>query len=366
MSNTWGETIRVTLFGESHGTGIGAVIDGLPPGIAIDWERVKKEMARRAPGSSPLATPRKEKDSFTVLSGYFNGYTTGTPLAMEIRNENQHSRDYGELKSKMRPGHADYTGYVKYHGYNDYRGGGHFSGRITAPLTFAGAIARQVLEKEGIYAGAHALDVHGISDRPFNPMGEDRQVLESLDSMRLPVLDREAGQAMEAQILIAQKAGDSTGGIVECILCGLPAGLGDPFFDSLESCMAHMMFSIPAVKGLEFGDGFRFSRLYGSQANDAMHYHDGRVESLSNHNGGILGGITSGAPVLFRTVVKPTASIDKRQHTVDIEKKEDTLLSVGGRHDPCIVPRAIPVIENAAALVVLDRLLTDRRPSYGQ
>ncbi|MGN0954855.1 chorismate synthase [Dialister sp.] len=364
MSNTFGETLKVTIFGESHGTAIGAVIDGLPPGISIDWDEVRREMARRAPGSSNLATPRKEKDQIEILSGYFRDHTTGTPLAMEIRNTNQHSGDYDILKDHMRPGHADYTGFVKYGGFNDYRGGGHFSGRITAPLTFAGAIARQVLEKEGIYIGAHAADVHGIRDCPFHPLGEEKALFDRLDRKKLPVIDEEKGKAMEEAILAAQKEGDSVGGMVECMICGLPMGLGDPFFDSLESEMSHMMFSVPAVKGIEFGSGFGFASLFGSEANDSLHYAGEKPVSLTNHNGGVLGGISSGSPVLFRLAVKPTASIGKRQKTIDIAKKEDTELSIGGRHDPCIIPRAIPVIENAAALVILDLLLTDRRNSH--
>ena len=364
MSNTFGETLKVTIFGESHGTAIGAVIDGLPPGISIDWDKVRREMARRAPGSSNLATPRKEKDSFEILSGYFNDHTTGTPLSMEIRNGNQHSKDYDILKDHMRPGHADYAAFAKYGGYQDARGGGHFSGRITAPLTFAGALARQVLEKEGIFIGAHALAIHGIQDRPFHPLGEEKELFKRLDAMKLPVMDEKAGKAMEEVILSAQKEGDSVGGVVECMACGLPVGLGDPFFDSLESEMAHMMFSVPAVKAISFGEGFGFASLYGSEANDSLHYEGGTPKALTNHNGGVLGGISSGSPLLFTLAVKPTASIGKRQRTIDISKKEDTDLSIGGRHDPCIIPRAIPVIENAAALVILDLLLTDRRNSH--
>ena len=285
-------------------------------------------------------------------------------MAMEIRNGNQHSKDYDILKDHMRPGHADYTGFVKYGGFNDYRGGGHFSGRITAPLTFAGALARQVLEKEGIFIGAHALEIHGIKDRPFHPLGEEKALFEKLDTMKLPVVDEAAGKAMEEAILSAQKEGDSVGGVVECMASGLPVGLGDPFFDSLESEMAHIMFSVPAVKGISFGSGFGFASLYGSEANDSLHYEEGKPVALTNHNGGVLGGISSGSPLLFTLAVKPTASIGKRQRTINISTKEDTDLSIGGRHDPCIIPRAIPVIENAAALVILDLILTDRRNSH--
>ena len=357
MSNTFGQKLKVTIFGESHGVAIGCVIDGLPAGISIDWDAVRQDMARRAPGSSALATPRKEKDAFEILSGYFNDHTTGTPLAMEIRNGNQHSKDYDILKDNMRPGHADYTGHVKYGGFNDYRGGGHFSGRITAPLTFAGSIARQVLSAKGIHIGAHVTRIAGIEDRRFDPLGESEETFASLRKEKLPVLTKDVGEKMEEAILDAKAEGDSVGGIVECMVTGLPAGLGDPFFDSLESELSHMMFSIPAVKGIEFGDGFGLAAMKGSAANDCMHWANGKVETTTNHNGGILGGISSGSPVIFRLAIKPTASIGKSQPTVNLAEKKDTLLTIGGRHDPCIIPRAIPVIETAAALVILDEVL---------
>lgn len=357
MSNTFGQKLKVTIFGESHGVAIGCVIGGLPVGISIDWDAVRQDMARRAPGSSALATPRKEKDAFEILSGYFNDHTTGTPLAMEIRNGNQHSKDYDILKDNMRPGHADYTGHVKYGGFNDYRGGGHFSGRITAPLTFAGSIARQVLSAKGIHIGAHVTRIAGIEDRRFDPLGESEETFASLRKEKLPVLTKDVGEKMEEAILDAKAEGDSVGGIVECMVTGLPAGLGDPFFDSLESELSHMMFSIPAVKGIEFGDGFGLAAMKGSAANDCMHWANGKVETTTNHNGGILGGISSGSPVIFRLAIKPTASIAKSQPTVNLAEKKGTLLTIGGRHDPCIIPRAIPVIETAAALVILDEVL---------
>lgn len=357
MSNTFGQKLKVTIFGESHGTAIGCIIDGLPAGISIDWDAVRRDMARRAPGSSALATPRREKDAFEILSGYFNDHTTGSPIAMEIRNGDQHSKDYGILKDCMRPGHADYTGHVKYGGYNDYRGGGHFSGRITAPLTFAGSIARQVLSAKGIHIGAHVTRIAGIEDRRFDPLGESEATFASLREETLPVLTKDIGEKMEAAILAAKAEGDSVGGIVECMVTGLPVGLGDPFFDSLESQLSHMMFSIPAVKGIEFGDGFGLAAMKGSAANDAMHWVEGKVETKTNHNGGILGGISGGSPVIFRLAIKPTASIGKPQLTVNLAKRKDTLLTIGGRHDPCIIPRAIPVIETAAALVILDEIL---------
>lgn len=354
MGNSLGRHLKVMIFGESHGEAIGCVIDGLPAGISIDLDEVKMEMARRRPGQNEFSTPRKEADAFEILSGYFNGFTTGSSLAMIIRNSNQHSRDYEKLRYVMRPGHADYSGYVKYNGFNDYRGGGHFSGRITAPLVFAGAIAKQVLRAHGIRVYAHVKAIHGIMDRPFNPMGEEETLLKNLHKESIPVLDKEAGEKMKAEILSAKYGRDSVGGIIECMALGVPAGLGDPFFDSLESEISHIMFSVPAVKGIEFGDGFGISGLKGSEANDPMKVENGHVVTETNHNGGILGGITNGMPVLFRVAVKPTASISREQDTVDVNTMENTKLVVGGRHDPCIVGRAVPVVEAAAAFVILD------------
>ncbi len=360
MGNSFGQQARLTIFGESHGAAIGAVLDGLPAGIAIDWDRVRFEMARRAPGGSDLSTPRREADAFEVESGYFEGHTTGTPMAVLIKNTDGHSGDYSLLRNRMRPGHADYTAQAKYGGFQDYRGGGHFSGRLTAPLVFAGAIAMGILEQRGIYIGAHAAEVAGVRDRSWNPCGEGKDLMDSLRKERLPVLDREAGKRMEDAIISAGREKDSVGGVIECMVCGLPAGLGDPFFDSAESGLAHMMFSIPAVKGIEFGDGFGLAEMKGSEANDAIRYGNSGVVFETNHNGGILGGITSGAPLLFRVAVKPTASIGKKQRTIDISLKENAELEIRGRHDPCIVPRAIPVVEAAAAWTLLDLLLTDR------
>lgn len=357
--NTFGKTIGLTIFGESHGLSIGAVLDGLPSGEAIDWDAVRTEMARRAPGKNPMSTARAEKDAFEVQSGFFNGYTTGTPLCAIIRNSDQHSRDYDQLRHIMRPGHADYSGKVRYGGFNDYRGGGHFSGRLTAPLVFAGAVASQILARRGIAVGSHILRLAGIADRPFQSTGEEAAMLQSLKEETLPVLDKEKAPLMEARIMAARDDFDSVGGVIECMVTGLPAGLGDPFFDSVESQVSHMMFSVPAVKGIEFGDGFALADLRGSQANDDFYYAaDGTVKTKTNHNGGINGGITNGMPVVFRLVVKPTASISQKQRTIDTDTKEDCDLVIKGRHDPCIVQRAVPVVEAAAAWAVLDVLLT--------
>jgi chorismate synthase len=354
MSNTFGEVLRLSIFGESHGAAIGAVLDGLPPGETIDWDGVRKEMERRAPARNALSTARKEKDAFEIESGYFNDHTTGTPLCVMIRNSDQHSRDYEELRHVMRPGHADYTGRVRYDGYNDYRGGGHFSGRLTAPLVFAGAIAQQILARRGVTVGAHILQICSIMDLPFSPLGEQTERLLSLKDKMLPVLDDRRAGLMEQAILQAKNEINSVGGIIECMATGLPPGLGNPFFDSIESRLSHMLFSVPAVKGLEFGDGFALAYMNGSEANDAMRYDGDQVKTETNHNGGILGGITNGMPVLFRLVIKPTASIGQKQKTVDIDTKENCVLEIKGRHDPCIVQRAVPVIEAVTAWTLLD------------
>lgn len=355
--NTIGDRITLTVYGESHGASIGAVLDGLPAGAAIDWDEVRREMERRAPGRNAMSTARREADAFTVESGFFNGHTTGTPLMARIANGDQHSKDYDDLRHLMRPGHADYSGHVRYAGFNDYRGGGHFSGRLTAPIVFAGAVAKQLLAARGITVGSHILRIAGISDARFDPMGETRESLLALTHETLPVLQKEKAEEMRRAIAEAKDAADSVGGVIEAMAVGLPAGLGDPLFDSVESRLSQMLFSVPAVKGVEFGDGFAISDMRGSLANDAMHYENGNVRQLTNHNGGILGGITSGMPVVFRVAVKPTPSIGQEQQTVDLDTGKDAALMVRGRHDPCIVQRAVPVIEAAAAWTLLDVLL---------
>ena len=361
MTATLGEKIKLTIFGESHGLGIGCVIDGLPPGFAIDLDAVKKEMQRRAPGKSPLATARNEKDAFIIESGFFEGRTTGTPLCVLIPNSDQHSSDYSKLKNVMRPGHADYSGKLKYNGFNDYRGGGHFSGRLTAPLVFMGAIAKQILAKHGIYVGAHIAAIAGVKDTPFNPLGESADTFSELAQKSFPVLDDAAGEAMQEKILAAKQSCDSVGGVIECMAINLPAGIGAPFFDSLESRLAHALFSVPAVKGIEFGKGFALTQMQGSEANDQMYYDNGVVKTYTNNNGGITGGITNGMPVLFKAAVKPTPSIAKVQKTVNLSTESNTELVITGRHDPCIVQRAVPVIECVAAWVILDMLLAGEK-----
>lgn len=361
MSSVMGEQIRLTIFGESHGPSIGVVMDGLPAGIELDLEAIEKEMKRRAPGTSKLATPRKESDSFIIESGFFNGKTTGMALCARIPNSNAHSKDYSKMKEIMRPGHGDYAGYVKFRGCNDYRGGGSFSGRLTAPLVFAGAVAKQLLAKESIFVGAHVASLAGIRDQKFNPLGEDPETFRVLSGEILPVLDPAVREPMATQVTAAQKDKDSVGGTIECMAVGLPAGLGEPYFDSVESRLSHALFSVPAVKGIAFGDGFALGTMRGSEANDPMAYRDGKVVCTTNHNGGVTGGITNGMPLLFTVVIKPTPSIGKTQHTVNVVTGENTTLEVTGRHDPCILPRVVPVIEAVTAWTLLDLQLVAQR-----
>lgn len=355
MSGVWGNNIKVSIFGESHGTGIGITIDGLPSGVDIDLDKVYEEMKRRAPGKSPLSTARNEKDMPEILSGFFEGKTTGTPLCGVIRNGDTRSKDYGKLKSLMRPGHADYTGKIRYAGFNDYRGGGHFSGRITAPLVFAGAICKQVLEKKGIYIGAHIKSIKDVNDEPFDFTNITKEELLSLRNNELPLINKSKEDEMRNTIIEAKKDGNSVGGRIECAVIGMEAGYGSPYFDSVESTLSHLLFSVPAVKGVEFGIGFGITKLYGSESNDDFYYdNNGNVKTKTNNNGGILGGITSGMPIVFNVGIKPTPSISKEQDTVNVETKKDEKLVIEGRHDPCIVQRAVPVIEAVTAIGILD------------
>lgn len=361
MSGIWGKSIRLSIFGESHGKAIGINIDGLPPGFEIDIDGIKQEMARRAPGKSILSTSRAEEDEFEIISGFFEGRTTGAPLCAIIKNTDSISAHYSEMQAKMRPGHADYTGYVKYKGFNDYRGGGHFSGRLTAPLVFAGAIARQMLEKRGVIIGSHIKSIGSIQDEAFDPVNIDAQALKYIRDKALPVIDDQIGEKMKEAVLAAADQADSLGGIIECAAVNVPEGLGDPFFDSVESSLSHLLFSIPSVKGVEFGAGFDIAYMKGLEANDELYIKDGIVKAYTNNNGGILGGITCGMPLIFRVAIKPTPSIGREQRTVDIKEKKNTSIQVSGRHDPCIVPRAVPAVEAAAALVLLDFMLFESR-----
>ncbi|MBQ5960112.1 MAG: chorismate synthase [Firmicutes bacterium] len=355
MSNTYGRNIRISIFGESHGAGIGIVIDGVRPGTPVDMDRIAVQMARRAPGGS-LSTARKEADQVEILSGVLNGRAEGTPICGIIRNTDTRSSDYLKTAGLLRPSHADYTGHIRYQGFEDIRGGGHFSARITAPLVFAGAVLRQALEAEGVRVGSHILQIHNVKEKTFTEQDLKEDIFAGLAKMQLPVLDAEKERLMREEIEKAREAGDSVGGIVETAVTGLPAGIGDPFFDSMESRLSQILFSVPAVKGISFGSGFAFADMTGSEANDPFRLDNGRIVTETNHNGGILGGITTGMPVVFQTVLKPTASIARPQKTVDIARMEEAEITVSGRHDPCIVVRAVPVIEACACIAVYDAM----------
>lgn len=357
MSSTWGNNLKISIFGESHGNGIGVVIDGLPAGEKIDLDLLSAFTRRRTARSARISTPRQEADQPEFLSGLWEGKTTGTPLAVLIRNTNTRSGDYGELAEKARPGHADFTGFLRYRGANDYRGGGHFSGRLTAPLVCAGGIALQVLARRGITVGGHILKIHGIGDEPFDPVHLTAEQLRELGQKDYAVVSDKAWEHMRAEIERARLDCDSVGGIVECAVVGMPAGIGSPMFDGMENAISSIVFGIPAVRGIEFGAGFAAAGMFGSEHNDPFLMKDGRVVTETNHHGGVLGGITSGMPIVFRVAFKPTASIAKEQRTINLKTGEETTLSVQGRHDPCIVPRAVPCVEAATAIAILDRLL---------
>lgn len=357
MSSIWGKNIEVSIFGESHGKAVGVTLNGIPSGIELDIDFLNREMQRRSPGKNELSTKRREKDQFEIISGYFNNRTTGTPLCAIIQNSDIKSADYGILKSVMRPGHADLTGRIKYNGFNDYRGGGHFSGRLTAPLVFAGAVAKQILKRKNINFVSHIKSIENIHDKYFNFTDISAELTKKLINSDFPTIDDDIRIKMQECILKAKEQKDSVGGIIETAILNVPCGMGSPFFNSTESTLSHLLFSIPAVKGVEFGAGFNISEMKGSQANDEMYISDNRVLTYTNNNGGIIGGITNGMPIVFRTAFKPTPSIGIEQKTVDIEKMENTMLKIKGRHDPCIVQRAIPAVEAAAALAVLDMVL---------
>lgn len=352
MKNTFGNSVAITLFGESHGEYIGAVLDGLAPGIEIKKEYIAHMLTLRRPDGK-ISTPRKEKDEFKIVSGVVNNKTTGTPLTILIPNENVKSSDYAELKTVARPSHADYTAQCKYHGYQDSRGGGHFSGRITAALVAAGAICKSALEQKGIYIGTHVKKCAGVSDREFGDLVKD---IKALSDKTFAVLDESVEETMVNKILEAAEDGDSVGGVLETAAIGIPEGVGEPWFDSAESLISHMMFSIPAVKGIEFGEGFAISDMKGSIANDPLKIENGKVLTDTNNNGGINGGITNGMPIIFRTAIKPTPTIFKKQNTVDFMNMTETVIEPKGRHDPAIVHRARVVQDAATAIVLCDML----------
>lgn len=353
MSSCYGENIKLSIFGQSHSAAIGMVLDGVPAGEHISTEKLLRFLARRAPGRSDLSTPRKEADEPEFLGGLVDNTTCGAPIAAIIRNTNTRSSDYDELRRVPRPGHADFTAQQKYFGAQDHTGGGHFSGRLTAPLCIAGAICLQLLEKEGISVISRIASIGSISD-----CGE---LTASTAEKEFPVVDDKRGRLMRELIASVRDRGDSVGGVVECSVIGLPPGLGDPMFGGMENRIASIVFGIPAVKGIEFGSGFASAEMSGSENNDPFILDSGHIKTASNHSGGILGGITSGMPLTFRAAFKPTPSIAVPQRSVNIEKLEETVLSVSGRHDPCIVPRAVPCIEAAASIAVYDALLARKK-----
>ena len=361
MSSTYGENLKLSIFGQSHGAAIGMTLDGIPAGLPVDTDALQVFLNRRAPGQNDWSTPRKEADRPEFLSGILDGFTCGAPIAAAIYNKNTRSGDYANLRDCPRPGHADLTAQIKYGGFQDAAGGGHFSGRLTAPLCIAGGLCKQWLEGMGIQIFAHIAAIAGISDTPFDPLAPNRDSVQP----EFPVINPDAGARMRDAISAARNNGDSVGGIVECAVTGLPAGLGEPMFGGAESRIAQIVYGVPAVKGVEFGAGFAAAGLRGSQNNDDYVMADGQIRTATNNAGGILGGITTGMPLIFRAALKPTPSISRPQQSVSLSSGEMQELVVKGRHDPCIVPRAVPVIEATAAIAIFDMILgntqTDRR-----
>ncbi len=349
--STFGNAIPVNLFGESHGKAIGITINNLPGGIELDLEKIHQELFKRRPKSN-LSTPRREQDEIEFLSGYFNGKTTGTPLTVVIRNMDTRSRDY--TPNILRPSHADYTAHMKYNQSQDYRGGGHFSGRLTAPIIILGAIASQLLEQKGILVASHINSIKDQEDLNFEDIPLSNEILKKLLQSDFPLINEDNKSSFEEVILNAKANKNSVGGTIETCILNLPVGYGDPFFDSVESVLAHLLFSVPAIKGVEFGKGFAITKLHGSEANDSFVLEDGKISTRTNNSGGIQGGISNGMPIIFKVAVKPTASIGVPQDTVDIEKMESTVLELKGRHDPCIVHRVVHVINAITAYGILD------------
>ncbi len=354
MNNIYGKRIKLNIYGGSHDERIGMSLSGIPKGEVIDLDELKDFMARRAPGNDPYSTQRREPDEPVFLSGLDGNITNGDTIEAVIYNQNQHSSDYSSLIDTPRPSHADFVARMKYGESVDLRGGGHFSGRLTAPMCIAGGICLQILKRRDIHIGAHIYSIGDISDRAFDPVNITKRDLDILHYWKFPVLEGASGEKMKAVIQRARLDGDSVGGIVECAVIGMPIGLGEHMFDSVESAVANIVFGIPAVKGIEFGAGFASSKMTGSQNNDPFYTDGETIKTRTNNAGGILGGMSSGMPLIFRAAVKPTPSIAKEQDTVSLSRMENTKITVGGRHDPCIVPRAVPVFEAAAALAVVD------------
>lgn len=361
MSSCYSGNIRISLFGQSHSGGIGCVINGLPVGETIDMEVLQRFLDRRSPGKNAWSTARSEADAPMILSGIANGKTCGAPLCAVIQNANTRSQDYDNIRDIPRPGHADYTAQIKYGGHQDVSGGGHFSGRLTAALCVAGGICKQILERKGIAIGAHLLSIADISDRSYDSVSLDKATLLSVEEKSFPVLEDMIAEEMQRAILSAKQEGDSVGGIIECAAIGVPAGLGDPMFDGMENRIARIVFAIPAVKGIEFGAGFEVAKLRGSENNDDFCMDENHVRTKSNHCGGILGGITNGMPILFRAAIKPTPSIAKPQQSISLSRMENATLEIHGRHDPCIAPRAVPCMEAALAIAIMDAILESKR-----
>ena len=358
MSSTYGDHLKLSIFGQSHGAAIGMTLDGIPAGLPVDLDKLQMFLNRRAPGQNDFSTPRREEDQPEFLSGIVNGFTCGAPISAIIRNTNTRSGDYENFKDCPRPGHADYTAQIKYQGYQDVAGGGHFSGRLTAPLCIAGGLCKQWLESRGIRIGAHLSMAAGITDEPLSLDWTDPDL--TLIQSDFPVINPQAGEKMRTAINDARVSGDSVGGIIECFITGLPAGIGDPMFGGMESRIAQIVYGVPAVKGLDFGSGFSGSYLRGSQNNDAFTVNNGQVCTLTNNAGGILGGITNGMPLIFRAAIKPTPSISTQQQSISLKHSAVQPLQIHGRHDPCIAPRAVPVIEAAAAIAVFDAILSQQ------
>ncbi len=357
MSSLFNGGISVSLFGESHGKGIGVILDNLPSGEEIDLNKIGEFMARRAPKKDGTSTMRNEKDIPEILSGLYNSKTTGTPLCAVIMNSDQHSGDYGNISHIARPAHADHTGYIRYKGANDPRGGGHFSGRIAAPLVFAGAVCAQILEHRGITTGAHIVSIKNVIESRFDPMKINAAQLDAVKKRIFPTVSEQAEAEMRAVINEARMAQDSVGGIIECAAVGFPAGIGSPMMDGLENTIARLVFAIPAVKGIEFGNGFECAQLFGSENNDEFVIDNGEIKTATNNHGGILGGISSGMPIIFRAAFKPTPSISRPQNSVDFKSLTEAELIIKGRHDPCVVPRAVPCIEAAMNIALVSALM---------
>lgn len=361
MSSVWANNLKISIFGESHGPYIGAVLDNLPAGEKIDIEEINFQMQKRAPGKNSFSSKRLEPDCPEIVSGIFNGCTTGAPICAIIKNQNANSSDYEKFRSIPRPGTADYTAFKKYNSYNDFRGGGHLSGRLTAPLVFCGSVCQQILKRRGIIVAAHIFSVGNVFDNPFSHnISED--VLKNLHNQtEIPVLNPNAKDKIKSEIDFYKNKGDTIGGTIECAICGIEAGIGDPIFCGVENVISSLIFAIPAVKGIEFGSGFKVSSKRGSENNDQFIVKDGQIQTETNNHGGILGGISSGMPIIFRVAIKPTPSHAFEQSSVDLNEETTAKIKITGRHDPCIVPRAVPAVEAVASIAILDLLLGSKK-----